>query len=533
MLKIHIRLVVSFLLLTAFNPLFATDNINDTTYYFYFELNMTKAIQDGLFDPDSGQVYVDFDESLPDLLLLKSPNNVYNGLQIGGLDSGTTYHFRFRINDTIFESVNREATALPGTTDILAWWNDEYLNTTTFRIDASGIPDSTFSFGTDELQIDGEMNQWQPAPLQQVGSSKIFEITYHLDPNLYYEYVFRIEKDTIIIYEDLSGTTRMFLPPDTVIEVIQYFSNQDTGKIAVTFQCHMDIQQALGHFDPSTDYLDIAANFNNWGAWDLLYDQYQTGLYKTTQLFDKFMIGGDTLEFKFRINGSWALAELQGQDPREYVIQPYDTTFNPNTIEFWYNNVGPIVPSPPWVTDLFIQGQLAIKQILTGSYVYHNLSGIPEGNSLYKWYRADSVGATLSPIDSAWTINYTTDSIEDIGKYIVFEVTPVAADSGDSAVGLPAQVYTTGPIGGVGIQEFAQNQIRLYPNPVERVLTCEGTYEINRFEIYNISGMLVFSSNQLPQRRIQADVSNLPPGMYIFRAFSKGVLPVHQRFVKR
>ncbi|NQV01056.1 MAG: hypothetical protein HQ542_00280, partial [Bacteroidia bacterium] len=103
MLKISIRIVVFFLLITAFNPLHANDSSKDTTYYFFFELNMTKAIQDSLFEPDSGQVYVDFDESIPDLLLLKSPNNVFNGLQIGGLDSGATYHFRFRINDTIYE----------------------------------------------------------------------------------------------------------------------------------------------------------------------------------------------------------------------------------------------------------------------------------------------------------------------------------------------------------------------------------------------------------------------------------------------
>ena len=532
MLKIPINIVLFILLLAALNPLHASDTSKDTTYYFYFEVNMTKAVQDGIFDPDSNQVYVDFNESIPDLLLLKSPNNLYNGLQIGGLDSGATYHFRFRIDDDIYETINREATALPGITDILAWWNDEYLNTTTFRIDASGIPDSTFSIGMGELQIEGDMNEWQAQPLQQIGTSKIFEKTFHLDPNLYYEYVFRIEKDTVIQYENLGGAPRVFLPPDTIIEVVQYFSNQDTGKIAVTFQCHMNIQQTLGNFDPSTDYLDIAADFNGWGAWDLLYDQYQTGVYKVTNLFDKSLIGGAPLEFKFRINGSWELAELQGENPREYVIQPYDTTFNPNTIEYWYNNVGPVVSGPPWVTDVFIQGLIEIKQTLTGSYLYHNLSGIPEGNSLYKWYRADSVGASLFAIDSAWTINYTLDSINDIGKWIVFEVTPIASE-GDSAVGQPVQVYTTGPIGAVGIQEFARNQIRLYPNPAEYYVVCEGEHPIDRVEIYSISGQLVYQSAPLHTRRSQIDISSLRSGMYLLKAFSQGFLPANQRFIKR
>ncbi len=529
--KSAIRLVLLLLLITHLSVLKASGEIADTSYNFLFNLNMTKAIQDGIFNPDSDYVYVDFEESIPDLLLLEGSERVFSGLIQQGLDSGTTYHFQFRINDTIVESINREITASPGVTEIKSWWNDEYLNTTTFSVDFSGTPDSVFSIGLDTLQMMGDMTAWEPVRLQRVGTSYNFDITYHLDPSILYEYIFRIRRDSIITYENFGGLSRMFFPPDTTITVVQYFNNQDTTKILLTLECNMNIQQELGNFDPQTDFLDVAGNFNDWGAWDLLYDPYQTGRYTVSKMFDDSLIGGAPLEFKFRINGSWATAELDSLDPRSYVLQPIDTNGNPNTYICWYNNVGPVVPSPPWVTDLYIQGLLEIKQFLTGSYLYHDLSGIPEGNSLYKWYRADSVGAILEPIDSAWTINYTTDSIADLGKYIVFEITPVAA-YGEDTLGLPVQVYTTGRIGAVGIPEFAQNTILLYPNPANRFLNCESAFQIERFEIYNMSGVPVYRSGRINDFRIQTDLAQLAPGLYLFRVYSKGLLPVNKRFVK-
>lgn len=530
--KTAIRLVLLFLLLSPLSVLNVSGAISDTSYHFLFGLNMTKAIQDGLFDPDSDQVYVDFNENIPDLLLFEGSDRVFSGLIQEGLDSGATYHFRFRINDTVFESVNREAVALPGVNVINAWWDDAYLNTTIFQLSFSGIPDSVFNPALDTVQLMGDMTEWYAVELQRIGSSYDYDITYHLDPSILYEYIFRIKRDSVITYEDFGGLSRIFLPPpDTTITVLQYFNNQDTTKILLTFECNMSIQEQLGNFDPSSDFLDVAGNFNEWGAWDLLFDPYNTGRYTLSKLFDKSLIGGLPIEFKFRINGSWSSAELDSLDPRSYILQPIDTNGNPNTYICWYNNQGPIIPSSPWASDLYIQGLLEVKQILTGSYLYHNLSGIPEGTSLYKWYRADSVGAVLEVIDSAWTINYTTDSIADLGKYLVFEVTPVAA-YGEDSLGLPVQVYTTGPIGNVGIPEFAQNTIRLYPNPADNSIMCESMYQIDRIEIYTMNGVSVFRSDVIGDNKIQTDIAQLAPGLYLFRVYSKGFLPINKRFVK-
>jgi len=529
--KSAIRLVLLMLILNPFNMLKSSASVADTSYNFLFELNMTKAIQDSLFNPGTDSVYVDFTGSLPDLLLLEGPDRVFSGLVLQGLDSGTAYHFRFRINETIFDTIDRQVTANPGLTTIQAWWNDEYLNTTIFNVHLSGIPDSVFDPETDTVQILGYMTEWKPVQLQKVGSSYNYDITFHLDPSILYEYIFRIEHDSTYTYEYFGGLNRMFLPPDTTVTVIQYFNNQDTTMILMTFECNMNIQEQLGNFNPETDFLDVAGNFNDWGAWDLLYDPYNTGLYTISMMFDKSLIGGSPLEFKFRINGSWSSAELDSLDPRSYVLQPVDTNGNPNTFNCWYNNVGPIVPFPPWATDLYIQGLLEVNQILTGSYLYHDISGIPEGKSLYKWYRTDTVGGSLEEIDSAWTVNYITDTIADLGKYIVFEVTPVAA-YGNDTLGLPVQVYTTGRIGAVGIPEFARNSINLYPNPADRVLNFESLYQIDRFEIYNLQGVVVYSSGIIGDFKCRIDIDQLASGLYFMRVYSKGIQSVNKRFIK-
>ncbi|MFH1295838.1 MAG: T9SS type A sorting domain-containing protein, partial [Bacteroidota bacterium] len=72
-----------------------------------------------------------------------------------------------------------------------------------------------------------------------------------------------------------------------------------------------------------------------------------------------------------------------------------------------------------------------------------------------------------------------------------------------------------------------------YPNPAVQYIICEGKYNISRFEIYNISGMLVFQSGSIDRVRFQVEISHLSPGMYILRAYSKEWIPVQERFIKK
>ena len=68
-------------------------------------------------------------------------------------------------------------------------------------------------------------------------------------------------------------------------------------------------------------------------------------------------------------------------------------------------------------TNVMITGNVTIGSVLTGSYIYSGI--VPEGNSLYQWYR-DAVAIT-------WAIGMTyVVTPSDIQKTIVFQVIPVS-----------------------------------------------------------------------------------------------------------
>jgi glycosidase len=111
--------------------------------------------------------------------------------------------------------------------------------------------------------------------------------------------------------------------------------------VPVTFEVRMAHQIDLGAFDPATDFVDLAGDFNGWGA-DLtpLADPDGDTIYTVT--VDGFS-PGQTIEFKFRINGQWdGSEEFPGGGPnRVYTVQPAG-----NAILVWYGDVVPQEPDP-------------------------------------------------------------------------------------------------------------------------------------------------------------------------------------------
>jgi hypothetical protein len=166
----------------------------------------------------------------------------------------------------------------------------------------------------------------------------------------------------------------------------------------------------------------------------------------------------------------------------------------------------------PYAHDLFIQGVLISGYTVTGSYLYTSPAGIPEGNSRYRWYTADSIGAVWVPVDSAATVNYTIDSL-DIGKYLVFEVTPVAI-SGDS-LGEPATVYSSWSVGGVGINETSQIAFKVYPNPAAERVFIESSENIVEITLCGMDGKIISRAGAAYSGRSQFRLDDLDNGLYL------------------
>ncbi len=103
-----------------------------------------------------------------------------------------------------------------------------------------------------------------------------------------------------------------------------------------------------------------------------------------------------------------------------------------------------IFNSAPVASDATITGSLVVDQTISGLYTFADADNDEEGESLYKWYLADdAMGTNPTEISNETFQTYTLVGT-DVGKFIIFEVTPVA--SSGTIIGAVAQSLALGPI---------------------------------------------------------------------------------------
>jgi hypothetical protein len=80
----------------------------------------------------------------------------------------------------------------------------------------------------------------------------------------------------------------------------------------------------------------------------------------------------------------------------------------------------------------------------------------------------------------------------------------------------------------LSIDEHAENQVAIYPNPVKSTLFIKSQSSINSVEIFNIAGQLV-KTDQSPNA---IDVSALPTGVYLIKGSAADGSAIAGKFVK-
>ncbi len=505
----------------------------DTTWSVTFRLNMTKAIRQQVFDPETGHIHLIADHGLQPLLMVRGAGEIYTATLSGDPDTGATYHYSYRISDTLAENVTRTFTTRPGAINLTDWWNNDPLNITTFRVNmAFAAASSRFNPETDSVCISGTPYGTQGSPrLARSGSSLFYtRVDSALTPGAVHEYKYRINAGDAGL--ELSGKPpRIFRVPDTLLFLDQDFDNFNPARQPMTFRCNLRYYLSQGLFDPASDYLDVAGNFNGQGGYDLLFDTDGDSVYTLELYPDTAWFTQGPLSFKFRINGDWNSAELAGKPFRTYVF--HDTLQGANVYTCHFNDQDPSVLTPPKAVQVAIQGPLVYKKHLSGIYSYENVNGIPEGISAYQWYRCDNpAGTGAIPIDSARKITYTVDTL-DISKWLIFEVTPKAA-WGDSATGQPVRVISASNISAwdVGMGENGSLIRRIYPNPATDRISFVAGDGITFAEIRDPAGRVLHSQacDGTPVQILP--VGQLPPGLYLLRVGTAHGQTGTGRFVK-
>ncbi len=127
----------------------------------------------------------------------------------------------------------------------------------------------------------------------------------------------------------------------------------------VTFQVHMDIQEALGVFDPAADEVVVRGSFNGWGGMDPLLadagDLLYTGMYD----IDDGLVG-ETIEYKYVIvtdeGDIW-----EGIDNRSFVLEEGGQVLDP----VYYNDQDEV----PELLDVEILFRVNMEvQVANGSF---------------------------------------------------------------------------------------------------------------------------------------------------------------------
>ena len=93
----------------------------------------------------------------------------------------------------------------------------------------------------------------------------------------------------------------------------------------------MSYQIELQNFNSDTQFLDVAGSFNDWNGDDYHLQETDDDIYTIT-IID--IEAGDELEFKFRIDGDWDLAEFPGDGSN----RTYIPVQGENILELWYSD---------------------------------------------------------------------------------------------------------------------------------------------------------------------------------------------------
>ncbi|HEX2936348.1 MAG TPA: PKD domain-containing protein, partial [Bacteroidales bacterium] len=84
-----------------------------------------------------------------------------------------------------------------------------------------------------------------------------------------------------------------------------------------------------------------------------------------------------------------------------------------------------VLNAPPVASNVYIAGTAKYSSSVTANFTYGDVDQDSPGTPTYKWFIASVKNGSYTQITGATQITYTI-KLEDVGKYIFFEVTPVA-----------------------------------------------------------------------------------------------------------
>jgi len=316
-----------------------------------------------------------------------------------------------------------------------------------------------------------------------------------------------------------------------VIYIDDILLNNDPNPIIpstfpITFNVNMSYWESLGKFHPVTGFVDVAGSFNGWDGSNHHLSTINDSIYSIT--IDGFE-AGDAIQFKFRINGSWADSTCEfpaGGPNRQYTVVAGQNIYNA-----WYNNDS--------TSSVIFNVNMSYWKAMGKFHPATEFVDI--AGSFNGWDGSNY--HLISGDDSIYTI--TVDSLA-FGSLIEFKfrINGSWADSTcEFPAGGPNRKYTI-PAGHgfysawyndqvMGIPENTlTGKIQLYPNPVGNILNIYTPVELSHLVVNGIHGQQVLSINHVSVGYSTIDVSGLSSGLYFVTYYMRSGGQLTQKMIK-
>ena len=150
----------------------------------------------------------------------------------------------------------------------------------------------------------------------------------YIIPDLIFGQSYQYQYAVNDILESLDGE-RFFTVNNQDNLIFDYYG--ELNPTILIFLVNMSYQIELQNFNPDTQFLDVAGSFNDWNGADYHLQETEDDVYTIT-ITD--IEAGDELEFKFRIDGDWDLAEFPGGGSN----RTYIPVQGENILELWYSD---------------------------------------------------------------------------------------------------------------------------------------------------------------------------------------------------
>ncbi|MBB6461735.1 T9SS type A sorting domain-containing protein [Flammeovirga kamogawensis] len=298
----------------------AVDTTQSNTIDIY--VNMNWAINEGLFNPSTDSL--DIAGSMNDWqggLFLSDPDS--DGIYYAHVPEFDAYSYEYKVrinaswNTAEFPGGNNRIIELEaGENTINIWYNNENLHNpmVTFQLDITdALSIGDFPVGTaPKVTITNRLTQ--VATTYDLKS--IDDTSYAISSYLF------VAEDTIdytySLVDYYEQNIREYIVTESDNNIVDTLATEGLVLCTFTLNVDMNYQIEKGTFNPATDSLDVAGNFNNWGGSMLLVDTDEDGIYSAD--FSTNEIGN--IEFKTRLNRSWNWGEheFRGDSARTFYV---------------------------------------------------------------------------------------------------------------------------------------------------------------------------------------------------------------------